>query len=308
MSSQKLSNERFLVLSGHAPIHEFVRYIKTRSTDGQRADDVALTREWRQANARLKEAVATDPKQVEMESLEPLAPHLAKQADDTLAQSKGSKALEFLPHRWANVELDRLIVWQKYVNLGYANSIRDTLPPKPTDQQILQLAAGDRGEAPAVHVNALGSNSFAFSSRSNDLRVLGAVPLDPRNVSGYEPYGNAAAVLAVYVGYGVNVMWAVRMGNRVMLANGTHRAYALRAHGVTHVPCVVSEVTTRDDLDLLGLPEGAKNNESYFTRPRPPMLRDFFDERLCKCIPVTRNQHLIQLDLKFERLKFPAYQ
>lgn len=308
MSSAQPPNERFLVLSGHAPIHEFVRYVKTRATDGQRADDVALTREWRQANARLKASVASDPRHMEMESPEPLAPHLARIADATLANSKGSKALEFVPHRWANIELDRLIVWQKYVNLGYANSIRDTLPPKPSDEQILQLATGDRGEAPVVHVNSLGSNSFAFSSRSNDLRVLGAVPLDPRNVSGYEPYGNAAAVLAVYVGYSVNVMWAVRLGNRVMLANGTHRAYALRAHGVTHVPCLISEASTRDDLDLLGLPEGARNNESNFTRLRPPLLKDFFDERLCKCIPVTRNQHLIQLDLKFERLKFPVYQ
>jgi hypothetical protein len=138
------------------------------------------------------------------------------------------------------------------------------------------------------------------------MRVLGAVPIDPAQVSGYEPYGQAAAVVAVYVGYSMNIMSAVQMGNRVMLVNGTHRAYALRAHGVTHAPCVVSRVSSRDDLDLVGMPDEADSCGSYFSRARPPLLKDYFDERLCRKVSVRRSQQVIQLDLKFDRTRIPV--
>jgi hypothetical protein len=299
-------DERFRVLAGQAPIHDFVRFVRTRANGGQQMDELALTREWQRANVHLRELESAEKNFADMGPLEPLPQRLAAVAAEALQDTATQKSMSFLPYRWAMVELDRLIVWQKYVNLDFTDGLRQSLPSRPTIDELLRVTIGAKREAPAVHVTTLGSNSFAFLSPSTDIRVLGAVPLDPANISGYESYGRAAAVLAVYIGFSVNVMYGVRMENRVMLVNGTHRAYALRAHGVTHAPCLISEVSNPDDLDLVGLPEQKESSRSYFARRRPPLLKDYFDERLYKEVLAARYNHIIQLDLQFERTRTPA--
>jgi hypothetical protein len=203
------------------------------------------------------------------------------------------------------VELDRLIVCQKYVNLEHTCRLGASLPEHPTAADLLRMIVGDPHASPAVQVTTQGSSSFSFSSSSTDIRVLGAVPLNPENVGGYVPYGHAAAVLAVFVGYSTNVMWAVRMRNRLLLLNGTHHAYTLRDRGATHAPCLVSLASNSDELGLLGLGEQGERVESYFTRARPPLLSDFFDGRLCRAITIPRMHHTIQLELKFQRTRHP---
>jgi hypothetical protein len=301
------SYERFLVLRGHAPIQQFVRFVKTRSIDGQRMDEIDLTHEWRRANAHLRELESTDSASEEVGALHPLPRELAARAEEALKDAATRQALGFLPHRWAMVELDRLTVWQKHVNLEFSDSVRGSLSAYPSAHDLLRVAIGVHRQPPDLLVTMQSSNTFGFSSPSSDVRVLGAVPLDPASVTGYEPFGRAVAVLAVYIGFSVNCMWAVQMGNRVLLVNGTHRAHALRAHGVTHFPCVVSQISNQDDLDLVGLSEQGESSNSYFTRPRPPLLKDFFDEQLCKTISVPRSHYNIQLDLKFERTRTPIH-
>jgi len=304
MHTQSL--DRALVLSGQAPIHDFVRFVRTRAIDGQRLDEIALTEEWKCASRHLRDLQHTESKFADVGELEPLPAQLATKADAVLQDPATRKSLSFLPHRWAIVELDRLIVWQKYINLEFADRVRSNLSPHPSADELLGVATGVNHELPPLHVTTLSSNSYAFSSASTDVRVLGTALLNPAEVDGNKSYGRPAAVLAVYFGYSINVMWAVHMGDRIMLVNGTHRAYALRAAGVTHAPCVVSRIASRDDLDLVGLPESTESTGSYFAKTRPPLLKDYFDDRLYKPISMPRTHNIIQLDLKFERTRLPV--
>jgi len=78
-----------------------------------------------------------------------------------------------------------------------------------------------------------------------------------------------AAALGVVVGYSANFMNAVcdDDSGRLLLHNGYHRACALLELGVTHAPCVVQTVTSRDELDLVAKPLVA-NDPGYFFNGR----------------------------------------
>jgi ParB-like chromosome segregation protein Spo0J len=43
----------------------------------------------------------------------------------------------------------------------------------------------------------------------------------------------------------MNVIHVIHVENRLVLANGSHRAYALHDLGITKVPCLVQQVIER---------------------------------------------------------------
>ena len=51
------------------------------------------------------------------------------------------------------------------------------------------------------------------------------------------------------VGYGINAMNAIQVGNRLILNNGSHRGYALRSLDIAKAPCIIQRMTRRDELE-----------------------------------------------------------
>jgi hypothetical protein len=84
----------------------------------------------------------------------------------------------------------------------------------------------------------------------------------------------------------------------MVLHNGYHRAYALKAMGITHAPCVIRTVTSRDELDLCANSKVAKSPGYYFNAPRPPLLKDFFDPRIRKILPVKKITRRIEVSFE----------
>jgi hypothetical protein len=89
-----------------------------------------------------------------------------------------------------------------------------------------------------------------------------------------------ARAVGLVVGFSTNFFNVVRDDKRLLLHNGYHRACALRALGITHVPCVIQTVTRRDELDLIAKDNVAEDPAFYFAACRPPLLKDFFDPRI----------------------------
>ena len=81
------------------------------------------------------------------------------------------------------------------------------------------------------------------------------------------------------VGYGVRHLNVVRLGKRMVLNNGYHRAYALRAAGITHVPCMVQAIAHPEELAFAGGSSLIDNFDELFSSARPPLFKDFFDPR-----------------------------
>ena len=196
------------------------------------------------------------------------------------------------------VELDRLVVYQKHIDLTYAAQLEGRLGPTPSEEQIFRTCLPYDHPRPPVKWSRVHDNRFVFMSPSNDLRFLGSMELRSGHLRDYPQRGDLVGAVGLGVGFGSNFLNAVYAENRLILNNGSHRAYALRKLGITHVPCIVQHVSSRDELDVVASSEVCSNPDLYLQRPRPMMLRDYFDPKLHKVMPVHRR--LRQVTVRFE--------
>src|SRR2546426_4350870 len=150
-------------------------------------------------------------------------------------------------------------------------------------------------------------NKFVFVSPSNDMRFLGTMKLQGGNIQDYPPPGNLAGVVGLAVGFGSNFMNAIYAERRLILNNGSHRAYALRKMGVTHVPCIIQHVSSREKLDVTAASKVVDKPDYYLKHPRPSMLRDYFNPKLHKVMPVHRQLKQIIVKFEVEDAYVPAF-
>jgi hypothetical protein len=122
---------------------------------------------------------------------------------------------------------------------------------------------------------------------------------------GFESFGPIGAVVGLVVGFGSNFLSVIRSDGRMLLHNGYHRAYALRAAGFTHAPAVVQTVTRLDELALVAAQKVLDEPAFYFAAKRPPLLKDFFDPRLSKVLPVRHRERLIEVSFEYDEYNVP---
>jgi hypothetical protein len=69
----------------------------------------------------------------------------------------------------------------------------------------------------------------------------------------------------------------------------TTAATARTAAGHTHVPCLIQNVSRREELELVA-PEIQQHIDLHLEAPRPPLLKDYFDDRLHLSLHVPRSR------------------
>jgi len=143
-------------------------------------------------------------------------------------------------------------------------------------------------------------------SASTDFRFLEAQVLRPESVPCFDSSGRPVAILGLSVGYGSNFMNVLHVENRLVLGNGSHRAYALRELGILQVLCLIQHVTRRDELELVASGDFAANPDRYLKSARPPMLRDYFDPALRKIVPVCRKNRAVRVQFGVEQTDIPG--
>jgi hypothetical protein len=306
MSQTSQPVDNFVFLSGRPPILEFVGFVKSMASDGRDLDHSALVSEWRSANDRVLELEQTERGIADNPNVGPISPNTSPLLQAALANPSAQKAFGALPSEWLTVELDRLVVYQKFINLRYVDELKSAAPQKLTPVELAQFSAGIGLPQSEVRISQANAHTYSFTSASEDLRVLDLQLLDPSQVSNYVAQGNPAKLLAVTVGYSSNFITALRIGNRLVLHNGSHRAYALRDLGVSHVPCLVQNVSREDELELVGVPDLKTFSDRYLKSSRPSMLKDYFDPRLRKLVPVVRKHRLVQVQVGWQEGKVPA--
>ena len=196
------------------------------------------------------------------------------------------------------VELERLVVYQKNIDLTYTRQLEERLGNRLDRELIFRTCLPYDHPQPPVKWSRVHQDKFVFVSPSNDLRFLGAMPLRSHHIKDYPPPGALSGIVGVAVGFGSNFMNAVYAEKRLILTNGSHRAYTLRKLGVTHAPCIVQHVSSRDELDLVAASEVRRRPEHFLKGPRPATVKDYFDPRLHKVMQVQRR--LRQVTVRFE--------
>ncbi|MBI4624608.1 MAG: hypothetical protein HY736_15495 [Verrucomicrobia bacterium] len=149
-------------------------------------------------------------------------------------------------------------------------------------------------------------DTFVFVSPSNDLRLLNTLAQEPVQFATPISSGSVVGAVGVAVGFSINFLMAVFAEGRLILANGSHRAYALRDLGVTHVPCVIQHVASREERDVVASEDVREEPDLYLRHPRPPMLKDYFEPLLHKVTPVHRRNRQITVRIEVDEAFVPA--
>lgn len=285
-----------LFLVGRPPLKEFIRYVTSHSTSSP--DVGILTDEWRVAHERVCALEKAEAGAADAPPVRPLGPEYEPLLLELFKDPLVRHGFNALPTDIALVELDRLVVYQKHIDLTFVRHLEDTLGPAPGDERIFRTCLPCDHPPPPVKWSRVHRDTFVFVSPSNDLRFLDAMSLDPRQITGYPPRGATTGVVGLAVGFGSNFLNAVHAEDRLILNNGSHRAYALRELGITHAPCIIQYASTREELQLVASRAVREDADAYLKHPRPAMLKDYFDPSLRKVLPVRRR--LTQVTVKFQ--------
>lgn len=281
-------------LLGQPPLGRLIEFVDDTVVDAATMDRAALVAEWSSANdyyldlERTEAGIANEGSHRELDAcFKPLAEAVA-------ADPSFKLAFATLPTTFGMVELDRLIACQMHVTRNWIDALRTRLGPAPDYATLFRtcMPLGD-ASAPPVQIQRVGSRRYVFRSPSTDVRFLEPTLLRGEQVSGYQTWGAIAGIVGLVVGSSTNMLNVIRVGRRMLLNNAYHRAVTLRAMGITHAPCVIQTATRGDELQLAARSRVAENPEFYFESARPPLLKDFFDPKIRKLLPIhARMRHI----------------
>lgn len=283
-------------LVGQPPLADYLDFVLKKVVGAADANPGALVDEWRIANDHYHDLSSSEAGIAERIQCRALPGSLRPLEDQVRANAWFRRSFCELPVSFAMVELDKLIVSQTHVERGHHDGIAATLGRDL--KRRFQFCIPLERELPPVRIQRFGDHRWLFSSSSTDLRERTPMLLRGEQLEQIGADGPVAAMLGLPVGFGSNFMSAVRSGKRIVLQNGYHRAYALRRVGITHAPCIIEEVTRKDELRVGGDDEVNDDPEFYFAAPRPPLLKDFFDPRFAKTLSVRQIDTVVEVEIK----------
>jgi hypothetical protein len=284
-----------LYLIGRPTLKQFLRFVKDNALHAPSSGD--LVEEWQAANNVVCSLEKEEAGLADNPSIEPVEPG-NELLLEFLKAPLVRHSFNTVPTEVAYVELDRMVVYQHHIDLTFAQELKDRLGASPSEEEIFRVCLPCDHSYPPVKWTRTHKDSFVFLSTSNDLRFLGAMQMQGEHIKDYPPPGNLVGVIGLAVGFGSNFLNAIHTEKRLILNNGSHRAYALRDMGITHVPCIVQHVSSREELSVLASTAVTDAPSFYLQEPRPMILKDYFDPRLRKAIPVHRR--LRQVTVRFE--------
>ncbi len=295
--------DEYLYLTGRPRLRDLVRFARSHAVTPPNERELAEA--WHTAHERVRRLETEEAGLADGPPIQPLGPEYEPLLIELLQDPLVRDGFNTVPTDVALVELDRLVVYQKHIDVTYARRLARALGT-PDDRQIFRTCLLHDHDEPPVRWSRVHHDRFVFMSPSNDLRFLGAVPLQRDQLKDYPARGKFVGLVGIAVGLGSNFMNAVYAENRLILNNGSHRAYTLRQMGITHVPCIIQHCASRDEVDAVAATEVRRNPDAYLKHPRPSMLKDYFDPALHLVMPVYRRLRQITVRFEIEENAVPA--
>jgi hypothetical protein len=297
------SRDEITWLLGQPRLQDYLRFVEEMVVGGGNPQE--LCDEWRTANDYyhdLEQGEAGIADQVECRELDPA---LARLAQEVTATPRSRHTFATLPTRFGMVELERLVVCQPHVTRRFIDSLKSRLGPAPALEDVFRICLPVGHRDPPAQIRRAGSRRYVFSSESTDLRFHESVLLGAEQIRDYAAVGPIAGVLGLAVGFSSNLLSVISADKRLLLLNGYHRACALRELGITHAPCLIRTVTRRDELEIVADRTVCQAPAFYFKAARPPLLKDFFDPKVRKVLPVYRTRKMIEVSFEVREFEVP---
>jgi hypothetical protein len=291
----QIDADETLYLIGRPTLRQFHRFVRHHAVSPTSEGDI--TEEWNTACDYIRSLEKEEAGLADDPIITKLGPEYEPLLIEFLKDPLIQNGFNTVPTEVALIELDRLVVYQKHIDLTYVRQLRKRLGSAPGRDEIFRTCLPyDHPQAPVKWLKQ--GDKFIFMSPSNDFRFLGTMPLRPENIVEYSPPGDLVSAIGLALGFGSNFLNAAYFNKRLILQNGSHRAYALREMGVTHVPCIIEHVSSAEELEVVASSEVRERPDLYLKHPRPPMLRDYFNPRMRKVMLVHRQ--LRQITVKFD--------
>jgi hypothetical protein len=311
-SSSGSATADHVFLAGRPPLPEFLGFISSQSVDHSQGDVRSLTDAWCRANDRVQSLEQSEHGIADGVSFGQLPSGVADLAAEVLGSDLVRRQYGVVPFEVAMIDLDRTVVFQKHVNLDHVRTIRERLGANPNEQEIFRLCLplDDSRDDPYVHgvlaQQQPGASQFILTSASTDLRTHAPQLVDASEVPSVEASGVAAKFVLIPIGYSANFVSALAVNGRAILNNGSHRAYALREAGFTHAPALVQHVNRPDLLTIVANAEVVQRYDDFFVAPRPPLLKDYFEQQLRVKVRVERKARQITVVVQSSQIDVPA--
>jgi hypothetical protein len=298
------SADENLYLIGRPTLRRFLRFVRSNAV--QPAYEGALVEEWEAAHRQVLLLEKEEAGIADNPTITQLGKHYEPLLIEFLKDPLVRNGFNTVPTEVALVELDQLVVYQKHIDLTFVEALKKKLGPAPSEADIFRACLPFDHPHPPVKWSRMRGNRYVFMSPSNDLRYLGSMPMQSRNIANYPPPGSLVGVVGLAVGFGSNFMNAVYAEGRLILNNGSHRAYTLRDMGITHAPCIIEHVSTRAELDVVAS-EDVRDKPDYFLKhPRPSMLKDYLNPALRKVMKVHRRHRQVTVKFEVDEAYIPA--
>jgi hypothetical protein len=189
--------------------------------------DAALLAEWAAAQAKLGVPFANAGK--------PDIQQLPAACDPHLQQVR--QTFQLPAAQFALIEIDPLLAFQFAVDRGRAEQHCGTLPNPPPTDDLLRVCLPAAHTQEDVQLSNAGA-SMVIKSRNTNMRILagGLFQTEQR--------------IGVQFGFSLPLVHVVRWQGLSFLHNGFHRAIGCRAAGATHMPCIVRDVASPQEVGI----------------------------------------------------------
>jgi hypothetical protein len=298
--------DEVLYLLGRPLMTEDLGFLSTQVILRETPDLGKLADSWRAANDAVNRLQVDEAGFADNPTLGELHPDMFDGRDRLLRNESFRQTMNLVPFDLRMVELDRLIVSQKRVNLTNVWSIQKQLNASCDPKSVFDACMPIERPRELLRCARTGNDSFVFAAPTHDLRIVDVKLFDPADVNTAGMRGIVGGVVGVLVGYSWNCLTAFHINNRIVLINGTHRALALRKMGFTHAPCVVQRISRPEECQLLGAKELQRNPAEILGIPRPAVLKDFLDPRLHVPVRMMRQTRQVKVTVGLETLDAPS--
>ncbi|WP_437895882.1 hypothetical protein [Sorangium sp. So ce124] len=285
-------------LLGQPPLRDYLDFVRDAVVGGADMPPSAIVDEWRAANDYYHELEQREVGIADTVECRDLDPALAPLVEEVQSDPSFRRVFRTLPTSFGMVELDKLVVFQKSVTKPFVEELQSRLGPAPSAEALFRLALPLGRACAPVAMRRAGSRRYVFECASSDFRFHDAVLLTPGQTRDLCSFGPIAGALGIVVGFGASFLNAIRVGGRLVLHNGYHRACALKALGVTHAPCVIQTVTRIDELEIAAKASVSANPDFYFNTARPPLLKDFFDPKIRKVLRIRKQKRVVEVSFE----------
>jgi hypothetical protein len=181
----------------------------------------------------------------------------------------------------AYVRVQDLISPLVYIDHEYVEELRPELASLD-DDDVAKFALPESVNLPVKAIlDPTQRNVHVISSN----KTLSIGPAQVVNING-------GIEVRFFVGANISAVTVSKFQDRLILRNGIHRAYLLASLGVTEIPCILNPEDTLPNLIITAYPAFIPQT---FLQPRPPMLLDFLNDRLCLQVPLQKTRKVVKI-------------